>query len=244
MKILISNDDGFEAPGLTALVDALKPFGHITVVAPEKNASTTSSSLTLGKTIAVRKISEAVYAVGGTPADCVHLALTGLLDFRPDLVVSGINAGCNLGDDTLYSGTVACAIQGYLFGIDSVAVSQTETGWKHLDVAAGVARKVVEHMLGVEKTEPRLINVNVPMVSSEQLKGIKITRLGRRAHACACIVEENGARIGREGAAFDVAEDTDFYAVAHGYASVSPLKIDFSHREALKNVSTWIRGFE
>src|SRR6478736_2304374 len=173
MKILISNDDGYLAPGLKALVEALKPVAsEIVVVAPDSNRSGSSNSLTLNRPLSVFQAENGYYFVDGTPSDCVHVALTGGLSFRPDLVVSGINQGQNMGDDTLYSGTVAAATEAYLFGIPSIAFSQVEKGWLHLDAAAKVARDIVEFNLEV-LPKPYLLNVNIPNLPYEQIKGRK-----------------------------------------------------------------------
>ena len=162
MRILVSNDDGYSAPGLEALVAALQGLGDLTVVAPETNHSGASNSLTLNRPLSVRTASNGFIAVNGTPSDCVHVALTGLMDTRPDLVVSGINNGANMGDDTLYSGTVAAASEGYLFGIPAIAFSLAEKGWEHIDSAARAARVVVERHLAKPLAAPVLLNVNIP----------------------------------------------------------------------------------
>src|SRR5690606_21351177 len=180
MRILVSNDDGYNAPGIEALFHALKGLGELTVVAPETNCSGASNSLTLNRPMSVRQAPNGFYYVNGTPSDCVHIALTGLLDFRPDLVVSGINNGANMGDDTLYSGTVAAATEGYLFGIPSIAFSLTERGWQHLDTAAYVARQIVERHAAQPLPHAVLLNVNIPPVPRESLNGLKVTRLGKR----------------------------------------------------------------
>src|SRR5918911_2782390 len=163
MRILIANDDGYLAPGLAALVTACEGLGTLDVVAPEQNASGTSNSLTLNRPLAVYTAANGVRYISGTPSDCVHVALTGLLEHRPDLVVSGINQGANMGDDTLYSGTVAAAMEGFLFGIPSIAFSQVDKGWDHLDAAARTAREVIERVLAdLPGRAPFLLNVNIP----------------------------------------------------------------------------------
>jgi len=179
MKILISNDDGYLAPGLLALSDALSKIADVTVVAPERNRSGASNALTLDKPLSVSKAGSNIYFVDGTPSDCVHVALTGLLDFRPDLVISGINQGQNMGDDTLYSGTVAAATEGFLFGIPSIAFSQAEKGWEYIDDAARFALNLVQHKLD-DIAQPFLLNVNIPNCHYGEIKGVQVTRLGKR----------------------------------------------------------------
>ena len=173
MRILISNDDGYSAKGIRALAVAMRRFGHVTVVAPEFNQSGTSNALTLTRPLQVQEVEPDVYAVNGTPSDSVHLALTGLLEEKPDLVVSGINCGQNMGEDTMYSGTVAAAIEGYLFGIDSIAFSQLERGWLHLEDAAKIAERIVERFLE-NKTgdQPTLLNVNIPNLPLAKIEGV------------------------------------------------------------------------
>ena len=180
MRILVSNDDGYNAAGIEALHQALQGLGELTVIAPETNCSGASNSLTLNRPLSVRQASNGFYYVNGTPSDCVHVALTGLLDFRPDLVVSGINNGANMGDDTLYSGTVAAAMEGHLFGIPAIAFSLIERGWPHLDSAARIAREVVERCRRQPLAPNTLLNVNIPAVPYDALKGLRVTRLGKR----------------------------------------------------------------
>ena len=186
MKILISNDDGYQAPGIVALYYALRTVADVEVVAPEQNNSAKSNALTLHSPMYVHQAANGFRYVNGTPADCVHIALTGLLGYRPDLVVSGINNGANMGDDTIYSGTVGAAMEGYLFGIPAIAFSQTEKGWAHLEVAAQQARDLVLQLAPSlqspqlhEQDHPWLLNVNIPNLPASELKGIKTTRLGR-----------------------------------------------------------------
>ena len=184
MHILVSNDDGYSAPGIQKLAHAMSNFGRVTVFAPECNQSGASNALTLNKTLSVMQTAENVFVVKGTPSDCVHTALTGFLKDKPDLVVSGINCGANMGDDTLYSGTVAAAIEGYVFGIDSIAFSQIEKGWKNLDAAVDMACVVVERFLSRKTgTDPVLLNVNMPNLAADEFEGIMATRLGRRHNA-------------------------------------------------------------
>ncbi len=240
MKILISNDDGYQAPGIVALYEALKDVAEVEVVAPEHNNSAKSNALTLHSPLYVHRAANGFRYVNGTPADCVHIALTGLLGYRPDLVVSGINNGANMGDDTIYSGTVGAAMEGYLFGIPAIAFSQTEKGWQHLDAAAARARELVEQMIAhrTGDAQPWLLNVNIPCLPQAQLKSVKVCRLGRR-HAAEPVITQTSPRgetmywIGAAGPAMDESEGTDFHATAHGHVSVTPLKVDLSDHERL-----------
>lgn len=240
MKILISNDDGYQAPGIVALYEALQDVAEVEVVAPEHNNSAKSNALTLHSPLYVHRAANGFRYVNGTPADCVHIALTGLLGYRPDLVVSGINNGANMGDDTIYSGTVGAAMEGYLFGIPAIAFSQTEKGWKHLDAAAARARELVVQMIGhrMVGTQPWLLNVNIPCLPLAELKPAKVCRLGRR-HAAEPVITQTSPRgdtmywIGAAGPALDESEGTDFHATVHGHVSVTPLKVDLSDHERL-----------
>ncbi len=240
MKILISNDDGYQAPGIVALYEALKEVAEVEVVAPEHNNSAKSNALTLHSPLYVQRAANGFRYVNGTPADCVHIALTGLLGYRPDLVVSGINNGANMGDDTIYSGTVGAAMEGYLFGVPSIAFSQIEKGWRHLDAAAQQARKLVqqlvrEHAFG---TWPWLLNVNMPCLPAEQIKPVKVCRLGRR-HSAEKVITQTSPRgetmywIGGAGAALDEGEGTDFHATAHGHVALTPLMVDLTDHARL-----------
>lgn len=240
MKILISNDDGFQAPGIVALYDALKDVAEVEVVAPEHNNSAKSNALTLHSPLYVQRAANGFRYVNGTPADCLHIALTGLLDYRPDLVVSGINNGANMGDDTIYSGTVGAAMEGYLFGIPSIAFSQVQRDWLHLDAAARKARDLVlqmsqQNLLG---RSAWLLNVNIPNLPEDQLGHVKLCRLGRR-HAAEPVITQQSPRnetmywIGAAGAAKDDAEGTDFHATAQGHIAITPLKIDLTDHDSL-----------
>lgn len=240
MHILISNDDGYMAPGINALANEMRRFGRVSIVAPEHNHSGSSNALTLNKPLTVTNASEDVFVVSGTPSDCVHLALTGLLDDRPDLVVSGINCGANMGDDTMYSGTVAAAIEGYIFGIDSIAFSQIDKGWAELPSAAAMAGKIVERFLARREKDPAgpiLLNVNMPNLPLHTMQGIRTTRLGRRHNAERMIDEINPRGmpiywLGAAGKPRDASGGTDFWATQHGFVSVTPLQIDLtSHKQ-------------
>ncbi|HEV7816868.1 MAG TPA: 5'/3'-nucleotidase SurE [Janthinobacterium sp.] len=237
MRILISNDDGYLAPGIAALADALAGIADIVVVAPDSNRSGASNSLSLDRPLTVQQAANGFYFVNGTPTDCVHVALTGMLIERPDLVVSGINNGPNMGDDTLYSGTVAAATEGFLFGIPAIAFSQAEHGWAHLDAAARLARDLVQRRFDA-LPKPYLLNVNIPNRPYEELGAPVATRLGRR-HSAEPVIKGFDPRgreifwIGPPGATRDAGEGTDFYATAQGQVSVTPLQIDLTHKTQL-----------
>jgi 5'-nucleotidase len=246
MRILIANDDGYLAPGLAALVQAVEGLGEITVVAPEQNASGTSNALTLNRPLSVFEArvsggTHSVLVVNGTPSDCVHVALTGLLPQRPDLVLSGINQGANMGDDTLYSGTVAAAMEGYLFGIPAIAFSQVERGWVELPAAARTVRSIVEQVLAAGPgPRPWLLNVNMPNRADVDRAARIVTRLGRR-HASAPVIRQTNPRgeaiywIGPAGDAREAGEGTDFHATAQGWVSVTPLQVDLTAHAALED---------
>jgi len=247
MKILICNDDGYQAPGIVALYEALKTVADVEVVAPEINNSAKSNALTLHSPLYVHTAANGFRFVNGTPADCVHIALTGLLGYRPDLVVSGINNGANMGDDTIYSGTVGAAMEGYLFGIPALAFSQTEKGWAHIEVAARRARELVMQLAasmellheGQWPTQaPWLLNVNIPNLPDDQIKGVKVARLGRR-HAAERVITQTSPRgetmywIGSAGPAKDEGEGTDFHAAQQGFMAITPLQVDLTDHERL-----------
>jgi 5'-nucleotidase len=253
MRILIANDDGYLAPGLAALVQACAGLGDIDVVAPEQNASGTSNSLTLSRPLSVYAArhphGDAVQSfryINGTPSDCVHVALTGLLTHKPDLVVSGINNGANMGDDTLYSGTVAAAMEGFLFGIPAIAFSQVEKGWGHLEAAARVARSVIEQVLKKPPAEGSwLLNVNIPNRADAAELPRRITRLGRR-HASEPVIQQTSPRgetiywIGPAGDAREGGEGTDFHATANGAVSMTPLQVDLTDHARLPAWRHWL----
>jgi len=241
MKILISNDDGFRAEGIVALYNALKDIADVEVVAPEHNNSAKSNALTLHTPLYVNRADNGFRYVNGTPADCVHIALTGLLGYRPDLVISGINNGANMGDDTLYSGTVGAAMEGYLFGIPAIAVSQIDKGWAHLDAAASTVQRMVQQMVhqNLIGTQPWLLNVNIPNLPVAQIKSPKVCRLGRR-HAAEPVITQVDPRgqtmywIGAAGAAMDDSVGTDFHAADLGHVVVTPLKVDLTEHDHLQ----------
>ncbi|MBY0578630.1 MAG: 5'/3'-nucleotidase SurE [Burkholderiales bacterium] len=243
MRILISNDDGYFSPGLACLADALSAIAEITVVAPERDRSGASNSLTLDRPLNLKRAHNGFYYVNGTPTDCVHLAVTGMLDELPDMVISGINHGANMGDDTIYSGTVAAATEGFLLGVPSIAVSLAGTENGNFPAAARIVREMVQRCDAM--TQPMLLNVNVPDLPYEALNGIKVTRLGKR-HKAEPVVKTRNPRgemvywVGAAGAAQDIAEDTDFYAVANSQVSVTPLQIDLTHFSQLDALRQWL----
>ena len=245
LRILISNDDGYRADGIVALHEALQTFADVEVVAPEHNNSAKSNALTLHSPLYVHQAGNGFRYVNGTPADCVHIALTGLLGYRPDLVVSGINNGANMGDDTLYSGTVGAAMEGYLFGIPSIAFSQTERGWAHLDAAARSARELVMQLQqqGLLNARPWLLNVNIPNRPTAELGPARICRLGRR-HAAEPVITQLSPRgetmywIGNAGPAMDDGEGTDFHAAAQGHVSITPLRVDLTDQDQMDHWRT------
>ena len=244
MKILVSNDDGYFAPGLAALVEAMKPLGELTVVAPQQNHSGASNSLTLDRPLMVRRAANGFYYVNGTPTDCVHIAITGFLDFTPDLVVSGINDGPNMGEDTLYSGTVAAATEGYLLGIPSIAFSLAQRGLENLEAAGKIAHDIVARYQRMPGEQPMLLNVNLPSASLPY-KGAAATRLGKRHKAEPALKASNPHGetvywVGGVGAAADDGPGTDFHATANGYASITPLQIDLTRYEQVEHVRAWL----
>ncbi len=249
MRILIANDDGYLAPGLAALVAAVQGLGQIEVIAPEQNASGTSNALTLNRPLQVFAAGPSqpgARFVNGTPSDCVHVALTGLLGYRPDLVLSGINQGANMGDDTLYSGTVAAAMEGYLFGIPAIAFSQTTKGWGDLDAAGRVVRAVVQQVLAQGlPAQPFLLNVNIPNRPDADALPRRVTRLGRR-HPSEAVIQQTNPRgeaiywIGPAGDAREAGEGTDFHATANGFVSITPLQVDLTDHARLPDWRAWL----
>jgi 5'-nucleotidase len=246
MRILLSNDDGYFAPGIQALADALAGLGEIVVVAPEQNRSGASNSLTLDRPLFLKKAPGGFYFVNGTPTDCVHLAVTGMLDYLPDIIVSGINHGANMGDDTIYSGTVAAATEGFLLGIPSIAISLTSFEGNNFNTAGRVARELVERFIRNPIREPLLLNVNVPDIPYGELRGTEVTRLGRR-HKAEPVVRMTSPRnetvywVGAAGAAADAGPGTDFNAVERGCVSITPLQVDLTHTTQLSAITHWMR---
>lgn len=246
MRILLSNDDGYFSPGIQALADALAGLGEIVVVAPEQNRSGASNSLTLDRPLSLKRSASGFYFVNGTPTDCVHLAVTGMLDYLPDIIVSGINLGANMGDDTIYSGTVAAATEGFLLGIPSFAVSLTSFEGRNFATAGRVACELVERFMRDPIGEPVLLNVNVPDVPYAELHGTEVTRLGRR-HKAEPVVRMRSPRnetvywVGAAGAAADAGPGTDFHAIERVCVSVTPLQIDLTHSGQLPAIIRWMQ---
>jgi len=245
MLILLSNDDGYFAPGLNILAEHISKIADIIVVAPERNRSGASNSLTLDRPLTVRKASNGFYYLNGTPTDCVHLAVTGLIEEVPDMIISGINDGANMGDDTIYSGTVAAAMEGYLLGIPSFAVSMSQHNATHFETAAKVIVDLIEHYKAKTFPAPILMNVNVPDVPYAELKGKVVTRLGKR-HKAEPVIKSTSPRgdtlywVGPAGLAADAGEGTDFYAVANNQVSLTPLQADLTHHQQLDALKNWI----
>ena len=245
MKILISNDDGYQAAGIKTLIDELKKIADLIVVAPDRNRSGSSSSLTLDKAVKVTKVEDSFYYIDGTPTDCVHIALTGLINFIPDLVISGINHGPNMGDDTIYSGTVAAAMEGYLLNIPSFAVSMGNDNPKNFITAAKITVDLIK-LYNKKKFTSTLLNINVPDVPYSDLKGIEITRLGKR-HAAEPAIKgkeknmETFFWIGAAGKPNDGGPGTDFYAVQNRMVSITPIHGDLTDHQKIKNMEEWLK---
>ena len=245
MHILVSNDDGYLAPGLQALVTALSRVARITVVAPDRDRSGASNSLTLTHPLRAKVADNGFTYVDGTPADCVHLALFGLLDEPPDLVVSGINAGANLGDDVIYSGTVAAAMEGRFLGLSSVAMSLVSANPQDYTVAADVAVQIIGQIGSLSLPPATLLNVNVPQCSAADLRGFRLTRLGER-HKSEAVIRQTDPRgreifwIGAAGAEADAGPGTDFHAVREGYVSVTPIRADVTATSENATVDAWL----
>jgi 5'-nucleotidase len=254
VRILISNDDGYRARGIIALRGALAGLGDLTVLAPDRNRSGASNSLTLDVPLRVEQAEPDVYFVQGTPTDCVHLAISGLFPFEPDMVVSGINDGSNLGDDVLYSGTVAAATEGRFLGKPAVAFSLNTDGLRgdarrHFETGAHYARVIVQRLqampLSMALGQATLLNVNIPNLPIDAVKGIKVTRLGNR-HRSEHVLRAEDPRgrpvywVGPAGAGQDAGAGTDFHAVSEGYVSVTPLTVDLTNHAALDTVRAWV----
>jgi len=249
VRILISNDDGYRARGIVALREALKGLGDLNVVAPDRNRSGASNSLTLEVPLRVAQSEPDVYYVQGTPTDCVHLAISGLFPFEPDMVVSGINDGSNLGDDVLYSGTVAAATEGRFLGKPAVAISLNTDGLRgdaprHFETGAHFARVIVERLQSQPLARATVLNVNVPNIPVAEVRGIRVTRLGNR-HRSEHVIRAEDPRgrpvywVGPAGAGQDAGPGTDFNAVAEGFVSVTPLTVDLTNHAALGDLRAW-----
>ena len=245
MKILVSNDDGYLARGINVLSEALAQVAEVVVVAPDRNRSAASNSLTLSTPLRVTEISPGRYSVDGTPSDCVHVALTGFLDDEPDLVVSGINHGANLGDDVIYSGTVAAAMEGRFLGLPTIAVSLVGRKLEHFETAAAVAVELVQKIERSSLASDVVMNVNVPDVPLADLKGVRATRLGFR-HKAEHIVKGKDPYgrpiywVGPAGEGQDAGIDTDFFAIEEKFASVTPLMVDLTRHAAIADLAKWL----
>jgi 5'-nucleotidase len=247
MRILISNDDGYLSPGLHALAQAMEALGTVDVVAPEQDRSAASNSLTLDRPLYVKKAANGYHYVNGTPTDCVHIALTGLLAHKPDLVVSGINDGANMGDDMLYSGTVAAATEAFLMGIPAIAFSYSKKGYQHLDAARQLAQHITRMLAPRLIEHPMLLNVNFPNCAMDQVKGWKTTRLGKR-HPAQAMVPTTSPKgqpmywIGPSGEALDAGEGTDFGAIEQGFVAITALNLDLTNLGATEQVGRWLQS--
>ena len=245
MRILVSNDDGYQAPGLVRLAAALAEIAEIVVVAPDRDRSGASNSLSLKNPLYIARHDNGFTSVEGTPTDCVHLAITGLLEQEPDMVISGINAGANLGDDVLYSGTVAAAIEGRFLGLPAVAISLTSGQPQHFDTAARLAKRLVLQLQEQPLPADTILNVNVPDLPWERLAGFRATRLGHR-HKAEPVVKATDPRgrpifwVGPAGPEQDAGPDTDFHAVRHGYVSITPLHVDLTRYSTIAQLTTWV----
>lgn len=246
MHILVSNDDGYQAPGLLCLAAALKELAEITVVAPDRDRSGASNSLSLKNPLYVTRHDNGFHSVEGTPTDCVHLAITGLLEREPDMVVSGINSGPNMGDDVIYSGTVAAAMEGRFLGLPAIAISQAAPCPQHFDTAARVAVWLVRRLRERPLPSDSILNVNVPDLPWAQLAGFQVVRLGHR-HKSEPVVKSTDPRgrpiywVGPAGPEQDAGPDTDFHAVRAGYVAITPLQVDLTRHGALTTLTQWLQ---
>lgn len=247
INILLSNDDGVYAEGLATLTECMQALANVSVVAPDRDRSGASNSLTLSAPLRTKHLPNGMVSVEGTPTDCVHLAITGLLAKRPDMVMSGINAGSNLGDDVWYSGTVAAAMEGRFLGLPAVALSLVGEHRRHYATAGTVAQQIMRHILEHPLSKTTILNVNVPDVPYSELQGFEVTRLGTR-HCAEPTIRQVDPRghpiywVGPVGAAQDAGLGTDFYAVKNKRVSVTPLRIDLTHYAAFEQLTTWVAG--
>ena len=247
MHILVSNDDGYRAPGLSAMVEAVSDFGEVTVIAPNQDRSGASNSLTLTVPIRVEQIENGYFVCSGTPTDCVHLGITGLMPQEPDMIISGINNARNLGDDVLYSGTVGAAMEGRFLGLPAIAVSLAGDDPIHFDTAGNVVRQLLEKMLQTPLSPSNILNINVPDLPRDQINGWQATRLGGRDRACPAVratdpVGKDIYWIGDAGVEQDAGPGTDFFAIAQGYVSITPLTADMTDRTRLAELDEWLGG--
>ncbi len=247
MRILISNDDGYKADGIIQLAKSLSEISEVIVVAPSENKSAASSSLTLGKPLKPIQIDKNVYAIDATPSDCVHLALCGFLKESIDLVVTGINFGANLGDDVIYSGTVAGAIEGRFLGLPSIAISLASFECDHFETAGNIAKLLVAEIAKAPLSYNTIINVNVPDIPMNEIKGIKSTRLGNRHKSEPSIQDSKDPSlywIGENGKEADNGEETDFHAISNNFVSVTPLQIDLTRYSEVTQLSNWLKNID
>lgn len=246
MRFLLSNDDGYLAKGLATLANALRPFGQLEVFAPERNRSGASNSLTLDRPLRVKQGENGFCFVDGTPTDCVHLAITGLMEQKPDMVVAGINHGANLGDDVLYSGTVAAAMEGRFLGVPAIAVSLNGHAGEHFDTAAKIVVRVIQRLALEPLPADTILNINVPDLPLDQIAGIEATRLGHR-HQAEAMVSASDPRglpvywIGAPGLEADAGPGTDFDAMRRHCVSITPLHVDLTRYTALDHVASWLK---
>jgi 5'-nucleotidase len=245
VKILLSNDDGYQSEGLATLALALSDLAQLTIVAPDRNQSGASHSLTLETPLRVGKTRDGIYYVNGTPTDCVHLAITGLLDHEPDMVIAGINHGANLGDDVLYSGTVAAAVEGRFLGLPAIAVSLAGHGMRHFDTAGQAIRMLFQRLQESPLPSDTILNVNVPDVPFAQLQGFEATRLGYR-HRAEPVVQAHDPKgrpvfwVGAAGPGQDAGPGTDFHAIEHNRVSVTPMQFDLTRHAAITPIAQWL----
>lgn len=245
MKILLSNDDGYLAPGLEVMAQSLSQIGQLTIVVPDRNRSAASNSLTLNRPLNAQVVSDGFYKVDGTPTDCVHLAITGILDSEPDIVISGPNDGPNMGDDVLYSGTVAAATEGRFLGLPAIAVSMGSFEPVHYETACWAIEKILNRLKQHPLKDDTILNVNVPDLPIEDIRGFQGTRLGNR-HKSEGVIRQKNPRgetiywVGPPGEAQDAGEGTDFFAVNQGFISVTPLQIDLTRYDSLQNLNQWL----
>ncbi len=245
MKLLLSNDDGVNAAGIRCIYKHLIRTHDVTMMAPDRNCSGASNALSLTNPLRVQHLDDDIYSVNGTPSDCVHLALNSFLSEDPDLVVSGINHGANLGDDVIYSGTVAAATEGRFMGLPAIAVSLASKQCVHFDSAAEITLKIIEKLRTQPLPSDQILNINVPDLPISEIKGIKVTRLGRRHRAETMVKSSDpfGRPIhwyGKVGEEQDAGDGTDFFAVANGYCSVTPLSVDMTAYQQMDNMRTWM----
>ena len=247
MNILLSNDDGYRAPGLSAMVEAVSDYGEVTVIAPNQDRSGASNSLTLTVPVRVEQIKNGYFVCSGTPTDCVHLGITGLMPKGPDMIISGINNARNLGDDVLYSGTVGAAMEGRFLGLPAIAVSLAREDASHFDTAGNVVRQLLDRMLQTPLAPSTILNVNVPDLPRDQISGWQATRLGGRGQAFPTIRAKDSVGkdiywIGAAGVEQDAGPGTDFFAIAQNCVSITPLTADMTDRARLTELDEWLGG--